>query len=72
MTSLTEADIHTGQIWRDSGTPHLWGVRSVVRDHLISDLYETTVMLVNELDGRDTMRIPGTVLLANYELEFDR
>lgn len=69
MTALSEADIHTGQVWRASGTPHLWRVHSVVRDHLIGDLYETTVMLVSEFDGRDTLRIPGSVLLSGYELE---
>lgn len=71
-TTVTEADIHTGQVWRDSGTPHLWRVHSVVQDHLTGDLYETTVMLVSEFDGRDTLRIPGSVLLANYTREFDR
>lgn len=69
MRDLTEADIHAGQIWRDDGTPHRWYVQSVVRDHLIGDIYETTVGLVNEFDARDTMRVPGSALLRDYELE---
>lgn len=72
MADLTEANIRAGQIWRDEGTPHLWRVHSVVRDQIIGDIHETSVTLVSELDGRDTLRVPGSVLLSGYELEFDR
>ena len=56
----------TGQVWKCAITGEVWRIYGVLREHLIGDLFETTVTLVAASGGSDTLRIPASVLRRGY------